>query len=93
MILYCVTYGLSCATKHVGRFWVLAVGRILGGVAYSVLWSGFESWFVCEFYRLGGNGGLKAGGMDGEKEEGEGRWRCCWRRRLIWRIDGMARLQ
>lgn len=46
VLLYCAIYAGSCATKHVGRFGVLAVGRVLGGVAYSLLFSAPEAWMV-----------------------------------------------
>jgi MFS family permease len=53
---YAVIYSLSCVTKHAGRqgqpdpfyFWVLMFGRILGGVATSLLFSSFDSWMVTE---------------------------------------------
>ena len=47
-LLYCVLYIASCATKHGQNYWVLMLGRILGGVATSLLFSSFESWMVCE---------------------------------------------
>lgn len=47
-LVYCVLYLLSCATKHGRDYWVLMVGRVLGGVATSLLFSSFESWMVCE---------------------------------------------
>lgn len=47
-MLYCVTYGLSCATKHWNSYRVLMVGRVLGGVATSLLFTAFESWLVSE---------------------------------------------
>jgi len=46
--LYCILYVLSCCTKHFSEYWVLMVGRITGGIATSVLFSGFESWLVAE---------------------------------------------
>ncbi|CAD7964234.1 unnamed protein product, partial [Amoebophrya sp. A25] len=47
-ILYCVVYSLSCLTKHCNHFPILCLGRILAGVATSLLFSVFESWVVCE---------------------------------------------
>jgi MFS family permease len=47
-MLYGVTYILSCATKHFPVFWILMVGRLLGGIATSILWSSFEAWMVSE---------------------------------------------
>ncbi|XP_078166874.1 uncharacterized protein LOC144561694 [Carex rostrata] len=47
-ITYCITYILSCITKHSPQYKVLMVGRILGGIATSLLFSAFESWLVAE---------------------------------------------
>lgn len=47
-LLYCILYIMSCATKHAQDYWILMVGRVLGGVATSLLFSSFESWMVCE---------------------------------------------
>jgi Na+/melibiose symporter-like transporter len=46
-LLYCALYIGSCATKHVNDYWVLLLGRLLGGTATSLLFSVFESWLVC----------------------------------------------
>lgn len=35
-------------TKHSGQFQWLLLGRVLGGIGYSILWSAFESWMVYE---------------------------------------------
>jgi len=48
-ILYCLLYAASCLTKHVDSFWVLMVGRILAGIATSIIFSAFESWMVADF--------------------------------------------
>ncbi|GAQ80841.1 major facilitator superfamily protein [Klebsormidium nitens] len=50
-ILYCITYILSCWTKHSSSFAILMVGRILGGIATSLLFSAFESWLVAEHFK------------------------------------------
>jgi MFS family permease len=47
-ILFCVLYGLSCLTKHSSSFYLLLVGRLLGGVATSILYSAFETWMISE---------------------------------------------
>lgn len=52
-VLYCITYMLSCFTKHSPSFHVLMVGRILGGIATSLLFSAFESWLVAEHFKRG----------------------------------------
>ncbi|KAJ0048953.1 hypothetical protein Pint_14838 [Pistacia integerrima] len=53
-VTYCMTYILSCITKHSPQYKVLMLGRILGGIATSLLFSAFESWLVAEH-----NKGLK----------------------------------
>ena len=37
-------------TKHFDLYWVLAIGRFLGGAATSVLFSCFESWLVAQHH-------------------------------------------
>lgn len=55
-ILYCVIYFGHCLTKHWGLFRVLMVGRILGGISTSLLFSVFDSWLVSESQREGFDG-------------------------------------
>ena len=43
-LMYVLTYSLSCITKHSPLYWVLLLGRLLGGVSTSLLFSTFESW-------------------------------------------------
>ena len=45
--LYCVLYTLACVTKHVKSYWVLMLGRVLGGISTSLLFSTFEAWLIC----------------------------------------------
>jgi len=45
-ILYCIIYIASCLTKHVKSFSVLLFGRVLGGIATSLLFSVFDSWLI-----------------------------------------------
>ncbi|KAL6280689.1 hypothetical protein ACE6H2_017570 [Prunus campanulata] len=52
-ITYCITYILSCFTKHFPDYKVLLLGRILGGIATSLLFSAFESWLVAEHNKRG----------------------------------------
>ncbi|XP_013418311.1 molybdate-anion transporter-like isoform X1 [Lingula anatina] len=52
-ILYGVLYGMACVTKHFGNFWILMIGRLLGGTATSILYSAFESWLVYEHNKRG----------------------------------------
>jgi len=52
-LLYCAVYILSCLAKHVKNFLALTLGRILAGIATSLLYSVFESWLVCEHGKRG----------------------------------------
>ncbi len=47
-LCFCVVYGASCATKLSPNFAVLMAGRLLAGVATSLLFSVFEAWLVSE---------------------------------------------
>lgn len=47
-LLYALLYILSCLTKHSPSFRLLLLGRVLAGVAYSILCSAFEAWMVYE---------------------------------------------
>ena len=57
-LLYCLLYALSCVAKHWNDFEVLIVGRVLGGIATSLLFSAFESWIVAEHHGRGFDGDL-----------------------------------
>lgn len=57
--LLCSTFGLfytlCCLSKTSPRFVVLLIGRILGGISTSILFTTFEAWYVNEhlnFYKL-----------------------------------------
>ena len=52
-LAYCLTYILSCMTKHYSSFLLLMVGRILGGISYSILFTSFDSWLIAEHNRRG----------------------------------------
>ena len=43
-------------TKHFNNFYVLVLGRLLGGFSTSILWSAFESWMVSEHHSRGFEG-------------------------------------
>ena len=47
-LVFCATYALSALTKVVSSYWVLMLGRVLAGVATSLLTTVFESWMVSE---------------------------------------------
>jgi MFS family permease len=47
-IAFSVIYTFCCLTKLSPNFWWLFVGRLFGGIATSMLFSTFESWYVYE---------------------------------------------
>lgn len=47
-LIFALLYGLSCVTKHSCDFTILLIGRLLGGVATSILMSAFETWMIHE---------------------------------------------
>lgn len=46
--VYCLVYIGSCCTKHFSNYWVLMLGRVLGGISTSLVYSIFDSWMVSE---------------------------------------------
>ena len=46
MIIFTLSYIASCITKHFRDFKVLLLGRLLGGVSTSLLFSVFDSWLI-----------------------------------------------
>ncbi|KAJ8446242.1 hypothetical protein Cgig2_016013 [Carnegiea gigantea] len=52
-VTYCIVYILSCITKHSPEYKVLMLGRVLGGISTSLLFSAFESWLVAEHNKRG----------------------------------------
>lgn len=47
-LLYNVFYIISCITKIFNNYYSLLLGRILSGVATSLLFSSFDSYMICE---------------------------------------------
>ncbi len=47
-LAFCVFYGLACVTKLFNSYAILMLGRLLSGVATSLLFSVFEAWMVSE---------------------------------------------
>ncbi|KAL7071980.1 hypothetical protein ACQ4LE_008430, partial [Meloidogyne hapla] len=47
-LLYALLYSIGCITKHFSSFNILLIGRLLGGISTSILFSAFESWLICE---------------------------------------------
>ncbi len=50
---YCVTYIISNLSILSGPVWVLMVGRAMGGVSTTILFTAFETWMVAEYHRQG----------------------------------------
>lgn len=46
VVLFAIIYAASCFTKHFKHFGILMIGRLLGGIATSLLFSVFEAWLV-----------------------------------------------
>ncbi|KAI8929375.1 hypothetical protein BC831DRAFT_444187 [Entophlyctis helioformis] len=49
-VLFCILYAVSCLTKLSSDFNMLLLGRLLGGISTSLLFSVFESWMVSEHH-------------------------------------------
>ncbi|KAI9137634.1 hypothetical protein BKA69DRAFT_1032393 [Paraphysoderma sedebokerense] len=49
-VAFCLIYMISCFTKLSPNYNTLIMGRVLAGIATSLLSSVFESWMVCEHY-------------------------------------------
>ncbi len=43
-LLFSILYTICCLTKLSSSYWMLMVGRIMGGISTSMLFSTFESW-------------------------------------------------
>ncbi|KAI9338822.1 hypothetical protein BDR26DRAFT_803484 [Obelidium mucronatum] len=54
-VVFTVSYTLSCLTKLSPNYFILAIGRILGGISTSLLLSIFEAWMVSEHFSRGFN--------------------------------------
>ena len=51
--MYCVLEILIQALEHVNDFGVLLIGRVIGGLTTSLLFSAFESWLVAKHRAMG----------------------------------------
>ena len=52
-LVFCITYALACLCILVPYLPILLVGRLLGGVSTSILYSAFESWLISSSNNLG----------------------------------------
>lgn len=48
-LAFCIIYSLSCLTLLTDDIAILFLGRVLGGVSTTLMYSVFESWMVTEF--------------------------------------------
>lgn len=54
-ILYGILYSGCCLTKLYGNYQLLLIGRMLGGISTSILYTAFDSWYINEhisYYKL-----------------------------------------
>ncbi|KAI1498962.1 hypothetical protein F5X99DRAFT_299559 [Biscogniauxia marginata] len=51
-MIYCLLYALSCIFTIIPSIPVLFLGRVLGGISTSILFSVFDSWMVTNFREL-----------------------------------------
>jgi MFS transporter, MFS domain-containing protein family, molybdate-anion transporter len=51
-MLYCLLYALSCFLTVIPATPLLFLGRILGGISTSILFTVFDSWMVTNFHTL-----------------------------------------
>lgn len=65
-MLYCVIYSVSCLSVLSSNLPVLFVGRALGGVSTTLLFSTFETWLVAEVNRQGFEGEGRLSSILGE---------------------------
>ena len=48
VLVFFAIYALACVTKFFSNYYMLMLGRVLGGIATSILFSAFEAWMVTE---------------------------------------------
>lgn len=48
-LVFCITYSISCLSLISNDIIVLFLGRVLGGVSTTLMYSVFESWMVTEY--------------------------------------------
>eukprot|EP00918_Siedleckia_nematoides_P104693 GHVU01228544.1.p1 GENE.GHVU01228544.1~~GHVU01228544.1.p1 ORF type:complete len:450 (+),score=0.49 GHVU01228544.1:98-1447(+) len=48
LLIFTLLYSVSCIFKLSQSYGILALGRVLGGIATSLLFSSFEAWYVTE---------------------------------------------
>ncbi|OQN96280.1 hypothetical protein B0A48_17842 [Cryoendolithus antarcticus] len=64
-LVYCVAYAVSCLTVLSDNLVVLFIGRLLGGLSTTLLYSVFETWMISEYRRQEMSAHLELGEMFG----------------------------
>lgn len=54
-LAFCAIYSVSCLTTLLNDLVILFIGRMLGGIATTLMYSVFESWMVTEYHKRGLN--------------------------------------
>lgn len=62
-LAFCVTYGLSCLSVLSSDLFILFIGRALGGLSTTLLYSVFETWMIAEYHKRELSGSLSLGSM------------------------------
>lgn len=52
-LVFCITYAVGCLTKISDDVMILFIGRLLGGLSTTLMYSVFESWMVTEYFARG----------------------------------------
>ncbi|KAI2629423.1 MFS general substrate transporter [Xylaria nigripes] len=48
-LVFCGIHSLAAVSVCFDKLWILILGRILGGLALTLLWTAFESWMITEY--------------------------------------------
>lgn len=54
-LAFCAIYSVSCLTTLLNDLVILFIGRMLGGIATTLMYTVFESWMVTEYHKRGLN--------------------------------------
>ena len=60
---FCVTYSLSCLSVLSNDLGILFIGRALGGLSTTLLYSVFETWMIAEYHKRDLRSCLSLGSM------------------------------
>ena len=64
-LVFCVTYATSCLTVLSNNLFILFIGRALGGLSTTLLYSVFETWMIAEYHKRDLSDSLSLGTMFG----------------------------